>query len=143
MATDMPFEKLLIGHGIFPPSVMDARYGDNAEMTKDQLIEKTIADMSRCWCWGDGSDSSDHACCIAVVVAELERRLPHGVIKTCGCFQRLHAGCCDRCHSYFPHRQMSLVDLHDGGKAWVCHAVEAAIFPGRRTDAHGRRCSRR
>ena len=129
MITDKLFERLLINHNIFPPSVLDTQYGENAELTKIQVIEKTVADMGRYWCWEDGSDSGDYAGWLAVVVAELERRLPDGVIKTCGSFQHLHAACCDACHTYYPHREMSLLDLPDGGKAWVCHNIERAICP--------------
>ena len=106
MITDKLFERILIGHGIFPPSVMDPRYGDNAEMTKDQLIEKTVADMSRYWWWDEATDSNEGAGYLALVIAELDRTLPDGVIKTCGAFRHLNAGCYDSdrdvdCHNHF------------------------------------------
>jgi hypothetical protein len=49
------------------------------------------------------------------------------------------AACCDACHPCHPHRQMSLVDLPDGGKAWVCHEIERVIFPGRSGERHALR----
>ncbi len=45
------------------------------------------------------------------------------------------------CHTYYPHRQMSLVDLPGGCKAWACHEIERAIFPGRYRETQGRRRS--
>jgi hypothetical protein len=50
------------------------------------------------------------------------------------------AACCDMCHTCYPHHEMSVVDLPDGGKAWVCHGVERAIFSEPSGERHaGRR----
>jgi hypothetical protein len=134
--TDRLFERILIDHNIFPLSVLDSRYGDNAAMTKRQVIEKTLVEMSRYWSWLTGCELSDGAGYLGIVAAELDVKLPDCVIKTCGSFQHLNASCCDKCHTYYPHRQMSLVDLPDGGKAWVCHEIERAIFPERHKESH-------
>jgi hypothetical protein len=127
VTTDRLFEKVLIGKNIFPPSVLDTQYCDNAELTKRQVIGKALAEMSRYWCWLACCESGDGAGYLGIVVAELDVKLPDCVIKTCGSFQHLNAACCDTCHTYYPHRRMSLVDLPDGGKAWVCHEIERAI----------------
>ena len=38
-------KQALKDEGIFPPSVLDSHYGDNAEMTKGEIIEKTLREM--------------------------------------------------------------------------------------------------
>ena len=119
------FENSLIARNILPASVLDRSYGEQAEMTKQQVIEKSLVVMGRRWCWGDGSD--EEAGYLSFVISELERRLPEGTIKTCGCFRHLDAACCHACHTLYPHHTMSLVELPDGGIAWVCHHVEEAI----------------
>jgi hypothetical protein len=131
MTTDQIIEKALREEGIFPPSVLDSRYGEHAEMTKVQLIEKTLSDMRRHWSWGDGSRPGSDAGYLPVVIAELGRRLPDGILKTCGSFRHLNAACCDTCHTFYPHHRMRLIVLPDGGRAWVCHDIEWAIFPER------------
>jgi hypothetical protein len=57
--------------------------------------------------------------------------MPDGNIKTCDAYKHLNAACCDDCHTAYPHYDMKLIDLPDGGKAWVCHRMEWAIFPER------------
>ena len=57
--------------------------------------------------------------------------MPFGNIKTCGAFKHLNTACCDTCHTTYPQYDMTLVDLPDGGKAWVCENIELAIFPER------------
>jgi hypothetical protein len=131
MTTDQIIEKALREEGIFPPSVQDSHYGEHAEMTKVQVIEKTLSDMGRHWSWGDSSRPGGDAGYLAAVVAELGRRLPDGVLKTCGSFRHLNAACCNICHTFYPHHRMKLVILPDGGKAWLCHDIEYAIFPER------------
>jgi hypothetical protein len=143
VVTDKLIEEFLIGKNIFPPSVLDSRYGDNAELTKRQVIEKTLVEMSRYWSWLAGCECGDGAGYLGIVAAELDVKLPDCLIKTCGSFKHLNVACCDRCHSYYPHRQMSLLDLPHGVKAWVCHEIERAIFPGRHSEAQERRRSRR
>lgn len=52
MATDKLIEEFLIGKNIFVPSVLDTKYGDTTELTKRQVIEKTLVEMSR-YCSSD------------------------------------------------------------------------------------------
>jgi hypothetical protein len=64
-----------------------------------------------------------------IVIAELQKRLPDTDIKTCEDFRHLNVVCCDTCHTFYPHYEMSLIDLPDGTKAWVCDPVKWAIYP--------------
>lgn len=74
--------------------------------------------------FSDEPDYEEH------VLETLHQRLPEGVnIKTCEDFQHLGVECCDCCHGSYAHYEMSLIDLPDGGKAWVCDHVLWAIFP--------------
>jgi hypothetical protein len=131
MTKDESIEETLREAGIFPPSVQDSHYGDKAEMTREEIIEKTLREMSLFSSSEQGSQSSNKAGRLSTVIAELQRRLPYGNIKTCGAFRHLNAGCCDPCHTSRPHTEMNLIDLPDGTKAWVCCAVEWAIYPER------------
>lgn len=132
MTKDESVEKTLREAGIFPPSVQDSHYGDKAEMTREGIIGKTLREMSLFSSLEQGSQSSDEAGHLSTVIAELRRRLPPDTtIKTCGAFKHLNAACCDPCHTSCPHTDMNLIDLPDGTKAWVCCAVEWAIYPER------------
>jgi hypothetical protein len=132
MTKDEITEKTLREAGIFPPSVQDSHYGDKAEMTREEIMEKTLREMSLFSSLEQDSQSSNKAAHLSTVIAELQRRLPpSNNIKTCGAFKHLNAGCCDPCHTSRPHTDMNLIDLPDGSKAWVCCAVEWAIYPER------------
>jgi hypothetical protein len=99
-------------------------------MTKSEIIQKTLRDLR-----------------IAIVRTEppysdepeletyLANRLQDGVdIKTCEDFRHLGAACCEVCHYSYPDSDMYLIDLPDGGKAWVCDQVQWAIYPQRRRE---------
>jgi hypothetical protein len=132
MTTAKTIERTLRKTGIFPPSVQDSHYGDKAEMSREEIIEKTLGEMSLFSSLEQGSQSSNKADHLSTVILELQRRLPPGKkIKTCGAFKHLNAGCCDSCHTSRPHTDMNLIDLPDRTKAWVCCAVEWAIYPER------------
>jgi len=74
--------------------------------------------------FGDEPDYEEH------VLETLHEKLPEGVdIKTCDDFKQLGVECCETCHRDYPHYEMSLIDLPDGGKAWVCDHVKWALFP--------------
>jgi len=89
-------------------------------MTKAQIIESIVAAMK----FDDELDYQE------IVTAELNRRLPEGVdIRTCEDLRHLNVECCDTCHNFYPHYEMSVIDLPDGGKAWVCDTVKWAIYP--------------
>jgi len=131
MTKDEITEKTLREAGIFPPSVQDSHYGDKAEITREEIIEKTLREMSLYSSSEAGSQSIHKAGRLSAIIAEVRRRLPDGNIKACGAFRHLNAACCDPCHTSCPHTDMSLIDLPDGTKAWVCCAVEWAIYPER------------
>lgn len=100
-------------------------------MTKEQIVEKTLREMDMLPSSGQDSQASDNAKYIPIVIAKLQRRLPDSEIKTCEDFKHLNVACCELCHTYVPLDKMELIDLADGGKAWVCHPIEWAIFPER------------
>ena len=111
--------------------MQDSHYGDKAEMTRSEIIEKTLREMGTLSLSEQDAQSSDKAGYLPIVITELQRRLPYGNIMTCGAFKHLNAACCDTCHTAYPHYDMNLIDLPDGGKAWVCHDIEWAIYPER------------
>ena len=131
MTKDESVEKTLREAGIFPPSVQDSHYGDKAEITREEIVEKTLREMSLFSSSRQGRQSSNKAGHLPTVIAELRPRLPEGNIKTCGAFKYLNAACCNPCHTSCPHIDMNLIDLPGGTKAWVCCAVEWAIYPER------------
>jgi len=90
------------------------------EVTKNDIIEKTLKEIS------PRIEESEE---LYSVMAELQERLPETDIKTCEDFRHLNVTCCDTCHAFYPHYEMSLIDLPDGAKAWVCDPVKWAIYP--------------
>lgn len=91
-------------------------------MTKSDIIEKTLKEI--------GPRLEEHEEPYReIVIAELRERLPDTDIKTCEDFRHLNVACCDTCHTFYPHYEMSLIDLPDGAKAWVCDPVRWAIYP--------------
>jgi hypothetical protein len=131
MTTDEIIEKLLGEEDIYPPSVLDCHYSDTPEMTRTGIIEKTLKEMGMLLPSGQYAKSSGQADFLSGVITELQRRLPPDPkIKTCGAFRHLNAGCCDSCHTY-SHYSMSLIELPDGSKAWVCCAMSRAMYPER------------
>jgi hypothetical protein len=131
MITYEIFKKVLREKNLYPPSVQDSHYGDKAIMTRGEIIEKTLEEMGLLLPSKMAAPWSSETGSLSVVITELQRRLPYGNIKTCGAFKYLNAACCDACHTTSPHYDMTLVDLPDGGKAWVCENIELAIFPER------------
>jgi len=87
-------------------------------MTKGEIIERTLAEFEH--------DDEDRQ----FALDELEKRLPPDLdIKTCEDFRHLNAECDETCHKEYPHYDMSLIDLPDGSKAWVCNPIRWAIYP--------------
>ena len=131
MSRDEFLQKALRERNIYPPSVQDSHYGDQAILTRGEVIEKTLKEMGLLLPSEMRAHPGDDPCFLAGVITELQHRLPYGNIKTCGAFKHLNAGCCDSCHTACPYYEMSLIDLPEGGKAWVCENIELAIFPER------------
>jgi len=121
-------DKALRDGGVFPPSVMDPHYGSKAEMTRFEIILKSLEEMGLLPLTEQDARSSVKIGRISFVVAGLQRRLPEGEIVTCGAFSALGVGCCNKCHSD-PLGGMKLFKLPDGNKAWVCCALAATGSP--------------
>jgi hypothetical protein len=128
MTDDELMEKTLREEGVFPPSVMDSHYGDRAEMTKVELIVRSLEEMGLLALYEQDPRFGEKIRFIPVVIAELQRRLPDGEITTCGAFSLLNVGCCDVCHTD-PLHGMKLVELPGCSWAWLCCAVDAASSP--------------
>jgi hypothetical protein len=97
-------------------------------VTKNEIVEKTLTEI------GPRLEAhevpySEEPDWEEIFVAELRERLPETDIKTCEDFRHLDVPCCDTCHTFYPHYEMSLIDLRDGAKAWVCDPVKWAIYP--------------
>jgi hypothetical protein len=109
----------------------EQEYG--GKMTKNEIIEKTLKEMGTPPLENEPpySEEREHE---EIVLAELQRRLPDAETKTCDDFKHLNTACCETCHTSYPHYDMNLIDLPDGAKAWVCDAVEWAIYPERREE---------
>jgi hypothetical protein len=129
MSKEKILEGLLWEKEIYPPLVLDSHYYDIAEMTRAEIIEKTLVEMAVLLPTGEPAPSGDEDRDPTTVITELQRRLPYGKIKTCGAFQHLNAGCCNSCHTYRPHFSMELMDAPDGSMAWVCCGMRRAIYP--------------
>ena len=142
MTPDEVLKKLLREQGVYPPSVLDPHYGDKPEMTRDEIVDKTLREMGIALPSGESALSRNETTQLSVIIAGLRFRLPEGNIKTCGAFKHLKAGCCAPCHTSRPHTDMNLIELPDGRKAWVCCAVEWAIYPERYAELleHSRNC---
>jgi hypothetical protein len=131
--TEDEFEEMvkqaLKDEGIFPPCVLDTHYDYNAEMSKVEIIEKTLREMGMRSISEADPDFGEKTAYIPIVMEEVQRRLPDDTIKTCGAFSDLNVLCCDRCHTLYPQYEMSLIDLPDGSKEWVCCAIKRVIHP--------------
>jgi hypothetical protein len=97
-------------------------------VTKNEIIEKTLKDIGPRLKQHE-TPCSEEPDCGEIVIAELQARLPETDIKTCEDFRHLNVTCCDTCHTFYPHYDMSLIDLPDGANAWVCDPVKWAIYP--------------
>jgi hypothetical protein len=111
--------------------VLDPHYGDSPELTRFEIIDKTLREMGMPLPSEKSVLTKNEAAHLSTVIARLRCRLPEGNIKTCGAFKHLNAGCCAPCHTSRPHTDMNLIELPDGSQAWVYCAVEWAIFPER------------
>ena len=127
--TENQLIRALRGAGVFPPSVMDCHYGDKTEMTRGEIILRSLDETGLLPLPEHDAQCANRIRCIHFVIAELQGRLPDdGEIVTCGAFLDLGVGCCDRCHTG-PLHGMKLVELHGCNWAWLCCAVDAASSP--------------
>jgi hypothetical protein len=139
MTTNEILMEFLRDKEIYPHSVLDPHYSDHPAMTRARIIDKTLREMSLLLPSEKYCQSIPEAAHVLTIIAELRRRLPNGKIKTCGAFKHLKAACCAPCHTSRPHTDMNLIELPDGSKAWVCSAVEWAIYPERYAEFMERR----
>jgi hypothetical protein len=97
-------------------------------VTKNEIIEHTLKEIGpRLNLHGiPYSEEPDYQ---EIVIAELQKTLPETDIKTCDDFRHQNVTCCNTCHTFYPHYEMSLIDLPDGAEAWVCDPVKWAIYP--------------
>jgi hypothetical protein len=98
-------------------------------MNKAEIIAKTMKDMGPIGLQTEPpfSDEQDEE---ELIIFVLQDVLPDNMeIKVCDDFLHLNVQCCETCHEFYPHYDMSLIDLPDGGKAWVCDFVKWALYP--------------
>src|ERR1035441_10573728 len=81
--------------GVFPPSVMDCHYADKTEMTKGEIILRSLDETGLLPLPEHDAQCANRIRCIYFVIAGLQHRLPDGEIVTCGAFRDLAVGCCD------------------------------------------------
>ena len=109
--------------------MLTKRSDESNLMMKAEIISKTLREMGPFPLENEPpfSEEPDDE---EIVIAELEERLPDDLdIKTCEDFRHLNVECCDICHGHYAHYEMSVIDLPDGGRAWVCGPVKRAIYP--------------
>jgi len=128
MGNDKLIEKAPRGVGVFPRLVLDRHYVDKTEMSKAEIILRSLEEMSLLSLSERDLRFAGKIRRIHLVVAELQLRLPDGQITTCGAFRALGAGCCDVCHTD-PLQGMKLVELPGCNWAWLCCTVDAASSP--------------
>ena len=93
-------------------------------MTKQEIIDLTLQQVEyRRYSTPEGIEAND-----AIVIAELNKRLPESEIKTCGDFKYLNVECCEICHTCYPHYEMHMESLPDGNNAWICDTVRSAVL---------------
>jgi hypothetical protein len=126
--TEHELIRALRGAGVFPPSVMDCPYADKPEMTKGEIILRSLEETGLLPLPEHDTQCGNRIRCIHFVIAELQGRLPDGDFVTCGAFRDLGVGCCDRCHTD-PLHGMKLLELPGSTWAWLCCAVDAASSP--------------
>jgi hypothetical protein len=100
-------------------------------MTKNEIIESTLAAMGLqvdppVLELGGRDDKDSSGRYDLIVIQTLAERLPEIKFKTCADFAQLGVKCCDTCHNLYPHYEMNIEELPEGGKAWLCCAVRRA-----------------
>ena len=101
-------------------------------LKKAAIIAKTLADMKNVSSHEElslASDSDEEEIAIQTLEAKLGEIEPDRDIRTCSDFSHLPAECCEICHTFYPHYEMSLLDVEGGGKAWICCAMDRALNP--------------
>ena len=128
MTKDEIIERTLREAGVFPPSVLDCHYGARQELTRAELIVRSLEEMGLLSLSESVRRVGEKIRVIPIIVGELQRRLPDADITVCGAFSALNVGCCNECHSD-PLEKMRLVELPCCAWGWLCCAVDAASSP--------------
>ena len=101
-------------------------------MTKREILEGMLKDF-RSLTKESGTqfgDEGDHEKVITEVLeASLKGVEADAHIWTCEDFGHLNVACCATCHTFYPHYEMSLIDLESGGNAWICCVIDRALNP--------------
>jgi hypothetical protein len=101
-------------------------------LKKAAIIAKTLADMKTVSSHGELSldnDPDEEELVVQTLDAKLKEIEPDRDIRTCSDFSHLHTECCEICHTFSPHYEMSLLDVEGDGKAWICCAMDRALNP--------------
>jgi len=104
------------------------------QMTKNKIIEQILKDFrtrvkeSRAPL---GDETGDEKEIVEVLKASLKSVEADESVRTCEDFHHLNVECCETCHTFYAHYEMSLIDLESGGNAWICCAMDRALNPGK------------
>jgi hypothetical protein len=101
-------------------------------LKKAAIIAKTLADMKKFPSHEELSIASapeEEKIAIQTLEAKLREIEPDSEIRTCSDFGHLLAECCEICHTFSPHYEMSLLAVEAGGEAWICCAIDRALNP--------------
>jgi hypothetical protein len=104
-------------------------------MTTSEIIEGVLKDL-RTQAKKSGTSFGDEVDYETEIISVLEASLK-GVekgtnIRTCEDFRHLNVRCCETCHTFDQHYEMSLIDIESGGDAWICCAMDRALNPRKR-----------
>ena len=101
-------------------------------MKKAAIIAKTLAEMKNFPSQEEltiASAPEEEKIAIQTLDAKLRKIEPDREIRTCCDFGHLLAECCEICHTFSPHYEMSLLAVESGGEAWICCAIDRALNP--------------
>ena len=99
--------------------MLEPLYGETTELTRFEIIDKTLREMGMPVPPEESALSKNEAAHLSIVIVGLRCRLPEGNINTGGAFKHVNAGCCAPCHTSRPYTDMNLIELSDGSQAWV------------------------
>jgi hypothetical protein len=103
-------------------------------LKKAAIIAKTLADMKTVSSHGESSldnDPDEEERVVQTLDVKLKEIEPDCDIRTCSDFSHLPTECCEICHTFSPHYEMSLLNVEVDGKAWICCAMDRALNPQR------------
>ena len=101
-------------------------------MKKAAIIAKALADMRNVSSQEElslASNPGEEEIVIQTLEAKLRGIEPDRDIRTCSDFSHLLTECCEICHTFSPHYEMSLLDVEGRDRAWICCAMDRALNP--------------